>query len=180
MVCRMHEILEYVQRLAGVRAIFRLDRRRNPRCGLFTADYLVNLKKNDQPFLDRVADFDTELRKALADGEELRYENLSFVITGAGYCLCFALEGYKKRSDKLGYMENGTPKSRMLHRMGVAFAFHHYEMSRYFRAEVESRMLDADWIAAYPNPADRFVFICRRMRNYENNPLLRDLNSSAY
>ena len=127
---RIHEILECVQRLAGVRAIFRLDRRRDPRCGLFTADYLVNLKKNDQPFLDRVADFDAALRKVLVDGEELRYENLSFV---------------------------------------------HYEMSHYFRAEVESRMLDDDWVKSYPNPADRFVFICRRMRNYENNPQLRDL-----
>jgi len=172
---RVLELQQLIPRIGNLRYIYRLGRRRNIHGRLYELDYAVCIKKNAKCFLDRVAEFDSVLRGALAKGEELRYDDQAFLVVGYDYRIRYVFEGYKKQCDKIGYMEDGKPQFRMLHRMGVSLAFRHYRIRGYNRAEIESRMFNGDWTDPYPNPGDRFVAICHHLSDCRRYPSVHDL-----
>lgn len=157
---RMAELQRQILHAGPPSAVYRLMPRNVEYGGYEERAYCVCIKKSNKPFLDRVLDFDSLLRRSLVPGERMVYENEAFAIVGDTYRISYVLEGYKKHCDRLGYMIDGRPVARLLHRMGVSLAIKRMMYSRAARDATEAKMLRPEAREAYPNPADRFVACC--------------------
>ena len=138
--------------------------------------YVVTLKKTKGvSLLKRTADFHACLQRHLAEGETLSCEDQSFTIRLRGGYVTFCLEGYKKDPDRMGFVEDGQPRIKLLHRMGCEKAFQvlkqHQGSGRY---DVEARMHLREMLNDYPNPADRYVCSVNIMKWLNQQPFSVD------
>lgn len=130
------------------------------------ASYCVTLVKiKGIPFEKRVTDFYSLLLSSLKNGEELITSDRCFTVKSEYYEITYCLEGYKKDADKIGYMENGEPKTVVLHRMSCEKAFKW--ASDNLKCDVSFIMNVYEMKEYYPNPADRFVKIINIMKQDE-------------
>jgi len=108
---------------------------------------------------DRVCDFHAILTASLVNGEVLMCENKCFSVQNESYAINYVLEAYAKQASRLCYFELGQPKVFLIKRMGVDFAFRTVSPDRKsskWRCFWQ-RLNTIEFIANYPNPADRFV-----------------------
>lgn len=164
-------LIEKLQRKSkeyGIYLIRRLD------CNLKGQphSYCVSFKKRtDWSFADSVKRFDNFLRAYIPDGSRIKYMDRMFVVYADNSIYYFCLEAYKKSADSRGYMEDGTPQTEFLHRMGVEQAVrrikkysHKYWLKHHdwfspekAIEEIKQKMSDPDFVEWYPNHADRFI-----------------------
>ena len=121
--------------------------------------FVVTLLRNGtQTFDRRVQLFSECLERHLNSDEELIGKDRSFVISDGQYSISFVLEGYKKFANMTGFSEDGVLHSDLLRRMNGFKAFKRYEYaSEAVKQSITEKMGCPERIAAYPNPADRFV-----------------------
>lgn len=143
--------------------------------GKNSCSYVLTLRKDHSAFEDRVARFYELLRSNLAEGEELKSGCKCFAVCADGYEILYCVEGYKKSADKIGYTENGQLVTELIKRMPYDLAEkQRAALKEDERHAVDARMKEAEWIAKYPNPAERFVAsvnlakeLCRNARRVE-------------
>lgn len=121
--------------------------------------YVVTLRKvQGVSFEERIQQFYNTLKESLEDGEEIICENGCFTVTGKWYAITYCLEAYKKHANMLGYVEDGRVCMRPLDRMCCCDALKWMEgCSDWEKNDISMRMNFREMVAAYPNPADRFV-----------------------
>lgn len=134
--------------------------------------YCVSFKKRaDRSFADAVKGFDEYLKGYVPENGRIEYASKMFVVHMDDNIYYFCLEAYKKNSDSRGYMEEGTPHTEFLHRMGMEQAVrrirkysHQYWLKNHdwFDSDtaiegIKSRMTDPELEERYPNHADRFI-----------------------
>lgn len=133
------------------------------------ASYCVTLRKDTEiSFTDRVQRFYDLLCRNLEYGESLILENRCFKINSELYSITYVLEGYKKHSDKIGFMCHGKPCSDFMHRAGTVISYKWMNScTKQEQNDIFSRMSLFEMNKLYPNPADRFtasVNITKRQR----------------
>ena len=75
-----------------------------------------------------------------------------------GYEIVYCAEGYKKSADRIGYVEDGQGRACLIRRMSCGLAVKHCRrLEKGPVRAIYGRMKEAEWVARYPNPADRFV-----------------------
>jgi len=123
------------------------------------SSYIVTIKKDVQhTFEERVQEFYDCLKNSLIEGEELICENKAFTIKKEWYSITYCLEGYKKFADKIGYFENDTAMTELVHRMSVEMALKWVKgCSKTEKDDIYKRLNFIEMVKKYPNPADRFV-----------------------
>ncbi len=121
--------------------------------------YVITINKDpDKPFLQRVNELYMCLQSHLSEGETLECEDGCFRISLDYSTIIYCLEGYKKRSDKRGYMDHGYPQEELTHRMSCEDAFRSLRtLSARERRDAFRRQCFLEMKEKYPNPADRFV-----------------------
>lgn len=121
--------------------------------------YAITLRKDAAvSFGERNERFYACLRDNLAVGEKLTCEDRCYTVSGHGYSVTYVLEGYKKQPDRIGFVENGVPKTALLHRMGVEAAYRWTEECGGVTPEsVLQRTVLREMRKNIPNPGTRYV-----------------------
>lgn len=123
--------------------------------------YVVSIYKQKRKTIEeQTIEFDEVLRSVLKDGEELVHRNRSFIINGRGYRVTYCLEAYKKRCDRIAFIdeEKEIAKTELIRRMGCVEARKWISDLRTIEAEdIFERMSISPMKRNYRNPADRFV-----------------------
>ena len=121
--------------------------------------YNVSLvKREKRPLTEAVREFDACLRNCISKGNRIEYRDRMFVIHTDDAVFYICLEAYRKCADSGGYMEDGEPKTFLLHRMGVEQAIRksRKEGWRDWKS-IREKTSDPELAEQFPNPADRFV-----------------------
>lgn len=119
--------------------------------------YAVTLKKSERPFEEETQAFYTLLKSALEERELLSTAFRCFTVRGNGYEVTYCLEGYGKCADRIGYLEDGEPRSDRIGRTPTEVALKQCgEFDGGAREDVFLRMRFDEWVDRYPNPAERF------------------------
>ncbi len=168
---RTAELNEQIQQ--GFPKIYRMRRLQ-----LFSGDaltvsaYVITLRKmSEHSFAERVTEFWMLLKSALLPQERVEIKNRCFCVSGAGYEILYCIEAYKKCAEQIGYMEGDQAITALLHRRSCEVAAKKLNEQKraswhtYYRSlpsvfpTIYDEMNEAEWMEAYPNPADRFVFL---------------------
>lgn len=150
-----------------LRAVYRLSRSVN--AGIDESAYVIVLKKAGCPFEELVTKVVALIQGCLEDGEKLIFANQSVAVKGADYVIRYYIEGYKKQCDRMGFVDDGKVRMRLIRRMGVSLLFR--QKWRPPRLEIESYMDNADWERQYVNEADRYVAIARHLASDAAYPI---------
>jgi len=120
--------------------------------------YSVTLIKTIVNGFEReVGKFDNLLKDLLISGDNLIYANDCFAIENEHLTIQFVFEGYKN-AQYIGCIKDGQIFVRNLNRMGC----HDASKIGYVRQEVIYGLMKAEELKGkYPNPGDRFVYICK-------------------
>lgn len=122
--------------------------------------YVATLRKcPDCSIEQRIDEFHNCLLSQLTSGESLDYAEQCFSIKGDGYTITYCLEAYKNSANQLGFICDGKPAVKILHRMGceAAFRWMRRNCSNQECDNIFARMRFREMMSAYPNPSDRFV-----------------------
>lgn len=153
-----------------VRSVRKLEQEReHPQ---FICSYVITICKNrSKPFEERVTELYHWLHSAICDGEELVCEDRCFKIKHEDYVISYCLEGYKKRSNRIGFIKNGVAKAEMIRRMSCeeAFAFGN-TLQEEEKTDFFSRMYFREMKYKYPNPADRLVASANITKQQRRSP----------
>ena len=149
--------------------------------------YVLTLRKDkEKTFEQRTKEFYECLQGCLLEGETLVTEDRYFKIIFDFCEIIYCLEAYKKHSNMIGYVENGTVKTDLLHRMSCEKAF---KWQKNYTPDVESwcdpadikaRMYFNEMISAYKNPADRFVKSINIEKQQQKEPFEIRYSSTGY
>ncbi len=127
--------------------------------GMYSCYSVTLLKDPEVPFIERVNGFYGFLKKNALDCERVENEERCFSVYYGFYSIGFVLEGYKKHSDTVGFIEEGVAKKDLMRRMGVeeAVKWMDRNCSDREKKNIQERMDLTEMIDDYPNPSDRFV-----------------------
>lgn len=129
----------------------RIDRR---------SEFVVTIRKEkDLKFEARVESFYKLLQENLLENEKLICENHCFTISGERYYIIFCFEGYKKKSNRIGWYGENKGKTKLIERMGASEAYKWVEenCTDTEKDDISKRMNFREMVESYPNPADRYV-----------------------
>lgn len=151
---RVQQINEYL--MQNVKTIYRLRKIGHAELGEKKSyAYAVSLVKVHSLTLEKqVAAFCAACKQMLREGEVLVTENRSFRIVSDAYDVTYCVEAWRKKADKVCYVQKGEVKIDFLHRMSCEQAAKIYKKKGIspLQAVAASEML-----REIKNPADRYV-----------------------
>lgn len=155
-----------------LRAIQKLQEWYNPYSCARGLNYVVTIRRiKDVPFEDRILAFDACLRKHLEEGEELLHGDDCFIVYKEFWAIRFCFEGYNKHANRIGIMEDGEARAKILHRMGGWEMLHYLHTDPYLPVkEVMDRLDIYEMERNYPNPCDRLAASIRISKRLQKSP----------
>ncbi len=129
--------------------------------------YVIILRKDYYcSFIARVRRFYKLFKASLQEGERLLTDNECFTIRGKGYSIMYCIEGYKENSDRIGFVSKRSVYGELMRRTPSGIAMKWYRIfSESEKEKMDSLMKSAEWIEQYPNPAQRYAIIARRIKD---------------
>jgi hypothetical protein len=158
-ISRIQQKNEYL--LRNTKTIYRLRKIQDTRKdGKRLCAYVVSLVKSPPLTLEaQVQSFYENCKNMLLEDEILITENRCFKIVAESFEVTYCLEAWRKRADKIAYIENEQVKIEMLHRMGCEQAASLLKkLIRFDPLEVVDSL---SCLQKYTNPADRYAALAK-------------------
>ena len=156
---RIQQINEYL--LNNTKTIYQLRKIQNTcKDGKRLCAYVVSLAKTPPLTLAaQVQSFYENCKNILSPDEILITENRYFKIITDSFEVIYCVEAWRKRADKIAYIENGQVKVELLHRMSCEEAA---SLLRKLTSVDQLKLVDSlSSLEKYTNPADRYVALAK-------------------
>ena len=158
-ISRIQQLNEYL--LRNTRTIYRLRKIRETRKdGKRLCAYVVSLVKSPPLTLEaQVHSFYENCKALLSNGEILVTENRFFKIVADSFEVIYCLEAWRKRADKIAYIENEQVKVELLNRMSCEQAAN---LLKKLTSVDPLELVDSlSSLQKYTNPADRYAALAK-------------------
>ena len=173
MKLRARQLINAINReTERLRAIRKINEWHDPRDNTMGLNYVVTIRRiKDVSFEERILAFDACLRRHLAEGEELLCEDDCFIVFKEFWVLRFCFEGYNKHANRIGVVEDGEARTKILHRMGGWEMLHDLRTDPDPPAkEILDRLDIYEMERNYPNPCDRLAASIRITKRLQKCP----------
>ena len=158
---RIRQVNEHI--LQNMRCIYRFRKiQATTKEGKEACAYAISLVRTQPQSLEmQVLEFYELCKAALMPEETLVTENRCFKILSDTFVLVYCLEAWRKRADKVAYMQDGQVKIDALHRMSCEQAS---KIFRNGKVEPFALLEELEALKGYTNPADKYVALAKMMK----------------